>query len=111
MRGLLILALLLIAGFFLLPFIVGFIIFIVCVFAVILLLSRLGLLPGATFRSYRYTVEDRQPRRERPFTEEDRGTGVETPEGWYQDTQEGEIVTLPETALKKDEEPDDENKE
>ena len=123
LRGFLVLALILIALTFLLPFILGFVVILFVAFGVFMLLARLGLLPGATFRTYTYSTRDRTAGSARSPYSRSRSTqgggdertirfDEEAPadngeSGWYQSTQEGEIVTLPETALKKEDEPED----
>jgi hypothetical protein len=71
-----------------------------------MLLARFGLLPGTVFHTYTFTVKSK----EKSHYSENRFTGgrpgssgdFDKQEGWYQDVQEGEVITLPETALKKD---------
>ena len=111
MRGLVLLALLFAMIVFMLPFIMGFAVIIVVSVAVLVLLTKLGLISGRdrTYHTYTYTSrrssEHARPKNATPFDEDP----IRAPEGdedevWYQSTQEGETITLPETALKKDEE-------
>lgn len=99
MRGLLILAVILAVIVFLLPVILGFVLFLVCAIIVFMLLARLGLIPGTVYRTY--TFDSRENHSSSPIREEPPSYA---PGGWYQGEQDGEIVTLPENALKKDEE-------
>jgi hypothetical protein len=117
-----ILALVVIVLAFMLPFVLGFILFVALAVWIFMLLARMGLLPGFVFKTYRFpqggeTWKDADSRDDaranrkggsfRPSSGESRsGAGSSGPHdlnGWYQDDQEGEIITLPETALKKDE--------
>ncbi len=102
MRGLLILAMILAVIVFLLPVILGFVLFLVCAIIVFMLLARLGLIPGTVYRTYTFDSREKRntasPMREEP--------SPHAPGGWYQGEQDGEVLTLPENALKKDEEED-----
>ncbi|MDR1944063.1 MAG: hypothetical protein LBQ19_04495 [Synergistaceae bacterium] len=86
---------------FIMPFVLGIVVFAAVFVAIFMLLARLGLLPGVVFRTYKF-APGRDKGREAPrggFRDETVGNSSN---GWYQDVQEGEIITLPETALKKD---------
>lgn len=99
LRGLLILAVILAFLVFFLPLILGFVLFLICAIAVFMLLARFGLIPGTVYRTYTFDARregNRDVAREEPASH--------SPGGWYQEEQDGEIVTLPENALKKDEE-------
>ena len=105
--GLLIFALLFAMIVFLMPFIMAFAVIIVISVAVLWLLARLGFFRERSrmYRTYTYTTkrtsERPRPKASRPFEEPIR---VDDDEVWYQSTQEGETITLPETALKKEDE-------
>jgi hypothetical protein len=106
LQGLLILALIIGMVIFFMPVILGAVIFFICLAALFILLARLGLLPGAAFKTYTFPVDDRtwsSPRRKRKirFEDEERDWR-ESREGWYRSSQEGEEIILPETALKKE---------
>ncbi|MDR1916779.1 MAG: hypothetical protein LBQ58_09425 [Synergistaceae bacterium] len=115
MRGLLILILILIAIFFMMPIILGVFLVLICTAFVFILLARLGLLPAGSFKTYTYTYspfetqdsvrEGRHSRKNINFEDEERDWR-ENRDGWYGSAQEGEIINLPETALKKDDDPD-----
>ena len=114
MREFLILTLLIIAVIFLAPMIVGLIIFALCVAAIAILLARLGLLPG--FRYVRFGGGTRANRSQRQWNWYHRGRNGKNTQGsdvnrsetkrdgggWYQNSQDGEEITLPETALRKE---------
>lgn len=109
MRGFLILFAVLLLVITMMPFIMGFVVFVLLFAAIFMLLARLGLLPGATFKTYTYTSssrkrpgEDVQKTRKTIYFEGDEVPPKGDADGWYQSAQEGEIITLPETALKKD---------
>jgi hypothetical protein len=103
MQGLLILALIIAVVIFLMPMILGVVIFLICAVALMLLLARLGFLPGAVFKKYDASVKGKTPGRKRSFNFEDKERDwKETKQGWYKSAQDGEEVILPETALKKD---------
>ncbi|MDR1472911.1 MAG: hypothetical protein LBS75_10360 [Synergistaceae bacterium] len=109
MRGLLILTLILAAFFFLMPFILGFFIFLTLTTMIFMLLARLGLIPGRSPRTYARRFGGRRAWTDRStrvghnvrFENEER-EWRERRDGWYESAQEGEVVILPETALKKD---------
>lgn len=107
MRGLAILITILFLLVFMLPFVVSFVLFILFAVGIFMLLARMGLLPGFVFKTYRFTTEESTGRAKwaaggdnsRP-----REKGEKPSEkSWYQDDQDGEIINLPETALKRDE--------
>jgi hypothetical protein len=107
LRGLVILALLVAILVFMLPFVVGFILFVILAVGIFMLLARMGLLPGFVFKTYRFPSGERASSGTESRAEGDRAGVWPEPEGhrrngWYQDDQEGEVITLPETALKKD---------
>lgn len=79
-----------------LPFVLGFIIFVLCALALFILLARFSLLPKGTFKTHEITVGRGSPARDAGFDD------VPSPS----DMQEEEIITLPESALRKE---DDEN--
>ena len=109
MQGLLIFGLLFAMIVFMMPFIMGFAIIIVISVAILWLLARLGFFRGRgrTYHTYTYTTkrtsERPRPQASRPFEEPIR-VDEDEDEVWYQSTQEGEMITLPETALKKEDE-------
>lgn len=100
MRGLLIMAVVLAVVIFLLPVLLGLALFLICAVIVFMLLARLGLIPGVAYR--RYTFDPRTGR-VTPPSEQKNEPSSRAPGGWYQGEQDGEIITLPEEALKKEE--------
>jgi hypothetical protein len=120
LRGLAILVLVLAILIFMMPIVIGIILSIVLAVWIFKLLARLGFLPGFVFKTYRFpqgteawkdTESGDKGRAERvressgsqkPWP--DAGESRSAANGWYQDDQEGEIITLPETALKRDDE-------
>ena len=115
MREFLILTLIIVVIIFLAPMIMGFIIFLLCIAAIVILLAYFRLLPG--FRYVRYVESNRRNKSSRQWkwkyrgyaggdsrgNSENRGeTSHESVSGWYQTSQEGEEITLPETALRKE---------
>ena len=110
MRGLMLFALFFAMIVFMMPFIMGFVIIIVICVGILWLLARLGFFGGRgrTYRTYTYTTrrtsERPRPKASRPFEEPIRAPDDGEDEVWYQSTQEGETITLPETALKKEDE-------
>ena len=107
MRGLLVFLIFFALILFMMPFILSVFGFFLLFALVLLLLARLGLIPGMTYRRYTYTTTSRRPPRQQQ-AKNFRFEGEEAPQkndgGWFQSEQEGEIITLPETALKKDDE-------
>lgn len=99
MRNLFILIFVLAALVLMLPFIVGFVLFLILAIIAFMVFIRLGLLPGSTFKIY--TSESRRRSGNRPAAQGE--SSPRPPEGWSQGEQTGEIITLPETALRKDE--------
>jgi hypothetical protein len=89
---------------FLGPIILSVVIFLICAAALMLLLSRFGLLPGVVFRRYGASRRYRQAdvRGERWFRPEDERGYEEGGKTWRDTFQEGEEITLPETALRKE---------
>ena len=120
MLDLLILTLVIVVIIFLAPMIMGLIIFLLCVAAIVIMLAYFGFLPG--FRYVRYVEDTRGSKLSRKwkwkyggraddFSRHSRGdsashdeTNRENAGGWYQTSQEGEEITLPETALRKENE-------
>ena len=110
MRGLLVTLGFFALIFFMMPFILSVVGFVLLFALVFLLLARLGLIPGMTYRRTTYTTTSRKPPRayQEPQTktvfwsESDATPPRQEDGGWFQSDQEGEIITLPETALKKD---------
>lgn len=120
MRELLILIVVITAVVFLAPMILSFVIFLLFAAAIVILLFKLGLLPG--FRYVRYGGDPRRSKssRQRKWDYRERGDGdpynggtdrsdpsrsktnSDNSGGWYQTSQDGEEVTLPETALRKE---------
>ena len=115
MREFLILTMIIVAVIFLAPMIMGVVIFLLCTAAVVILLARFGLLPG--FRYVRYARNHRGNQSSwkwkwkypghsgRDARDNGASRSVKNPEsgdGWYQTSQEGEEITLPETALRKE---------
>lgn len=95
MQGLLILAVIITIVIFLMPFILGAVIFFIAAIALLLLLTNLGLLPGIALRRYGRTKHD---------ISRDGGQTRKTSYEWRASPQEDiEVITLPETALHKDE--------
>lgn len=104
LRGLLTFIIFMALLIFFLPYILGLVLLIIGALAVFLLLARMGFLPGARYRSYTYTGKgDQSARKTVVFTEES-APSDDNAGGWYQSVQEGETITLPETALKKEDE-------
>jgi hypothetical protein len=104
MRGLLILSAIIAIVIFLMPFILSTAIFFIAIMALLMVLANFGLLPGVVFRRYG-RIKNNAPRvgrtRTVPFDEDERGRGEDR--AWRADSQEeGEIITLPETALHKE---------
>lgn len=95
MRGILALALILAGGIFLLPFILGFVIFVLCALVLFMLLARFNLLPKRSFRTYEMKIERGSPERE-PGARDGFASSDETMQ------REGEVITLPESALRKE---------
>jgi hypothetical protein len=91
-----------------LPLIFGVVAFAVASIAIFMLLARFGLLPGVVFRTYRFT-DDREhtsQTRRRESARHSEGVFAHESEpggeaSWYQEIQDGEVIILPETALKK----------
>jgi hypothetical protein len=88
------------------PFIVSAVFFLLLFVLVFMFLGRLGLIPGMTYRRYTYTTTRRPSagQRTKPFRSDDETPPGESADDWFQSEQDGEIITLPETALKKDDE-------
>jgi hypothetical protein len=94
MRGLLILSAIVAIVIFLMPFILSAAFFFIVLIALLLALANFGLLPGVVPRRYGRSRKIR-------FDEQEPGSGEK--QVWRADPQEGaEIITLPETALHKD---------
>jgi len=109
MQALLILAIIIAAITFLMPFIFSVLIFFIGAFLMLLLLARFGLLPGAMFKRYGAKIDDRSPnsrtkKRRYNFEKEERDW-KESRDGWYSSSQEGDEIILPETALHKEDDP------
>jgi hypothetical protein len=115
LRGLVILALTLTVLVFMLPVVVGFLAFVILAVGIFMLLARMGLLPGFVFKTYTFQRQGdaRDGARRRRNGEQGQNAGragygrdadYRSPgeKSWYEDDQDGEIITLPETALKKD---------
>ena len=109
MREFLFLILFIIAAIILAPMIMGLIVFLLCAATVLILLAKFGLLPG--FRRARYVGNTRRNRSSwqwkwkypRRGNYESRNEANWDSSGrWYQTSQEGEEITLPETALRKE---------
>ncbi|MDR3281216.1 MAG: hypothetical protein LBT23_11970 [Synergistaceae bacterium] len=110
MQALMILALIIAVITFLMPFIFSVLIFFIGAILILLLLARFGLLPGAMFKMYGAKIDDRSPnshkkRRHFNFEEEER-EWKERRGGWYGSQQDGEEITLPESALHKEDKPE-----
>ena len=104
MRGLLILSAIIAVVIFLMPFILSTAIFFIAVMVLLMVLANFGLLPGIVFRRYG-RMKNNAPRAGRTrtirFDEDERAP--EESHAWRADSQEeGEIITLPETALHKE---------
>lgn len=97
MRNLFIFMVVMAALVMLLPFILGFVLFLICVIFAFMLFVRLGFLPRSSYRTY--TFDSRERRGTKPAGQENPVS--RPPEGWSQGEQRGEVVTLPETALKR----------
>jgi hypothetical protein len=92
---------------FIMPFIISVAGFLLLFALVFMFLARIGLIPGMTYRRYTYTTTSRKPSdapRTKPFRFDDDAPPSESGSDWFQSEQDGEIITLPETALKKDDE-------
>jgi hypothetical protein len=90
------------------PVIFSVAIFFICAAVLMLLLSRFGFLPGVVFKRYGASRSYRQAdaRSERWFRPEEDERGYEEGGKIWRDTfQEGEEITLPETALRKENDP------
>lgn len=116
MREFLILIMVVVFLIYLGPIIMGFLIFSLCVAAIVILLAKLGFLPGFRYVRYgggtrgdksswkwKWKYPGRENRNERGG-ESRSESGRDSGGGWYQASQEGEEVTLPETALRKENE-------
>ncbi len=103
MRGLLVSLAFFVLFFLMMPFILSVVAFVVLFAFVLILLTRLGLLPGVTYRRYTTTTKPRphQTRAKTVFVVDNDPPQADK-NGWFQSEQEGEVITLPETALKKD---------
>jgi hypothetical protein len=128
LRGLLILILILTVLFFLIPFIFGFLIILAVAAMVLMTLIQFGLIPGGSFKTYTYGFGGRQGWKNKNaqhgqnirFEDEERNwrewhdlrdsresqDSRKNRDGWYESSQEGEIINLPETALKKEDSPE-----
>ena len=104
MRGLLILLMIIAIVIFLMPVILGAVIFFMAAIALLMLLANFGLLPGVVFRRYRWIKSDapRARRRTRAHFDNDERVWEEN-KGWRGFHDDNEVITLPETALRKDE--------
>ncbi|MDR1137148.1 MAG: hypothetical protein LBK91_02385 [Synergistaceae bacterium] len=106
MQGFLILFAIIAIVVFLMPFILGTVIVFIAALALLLLLANFGLLPGVVLRR-RGRVNNSAPRaggqsKKIHFEKEEHGR--EENKGWGAASQDDvEVVTLPETALHKDE--------
>ena len=112
MREFLILMVIIFAVIILGPVIMSLLIFILCIAAILILLARLGFLPG--FRYARYVGDTRGnksswtwKRKYHGRADRDARSRTDRSEtncegGWYQTSQQGEEITLPETALRKE---------
>lgn len=89
-----ILALLLFGAMFVLPFFLAIIGFILCAFAIYIMLAKLGILKVTTFTQSETDLPS-QPRTNTDGTDDS---------GWDDEMKEAEIITLPETALRKSDE-------
>jgi hypothetical protein len=106
MQGYLMLLLILVAVVIFLPFLLVFVIFIIIAAGILMALARFGVLPGVRVRTYTYRRGNVSGWRRNRDDSDFRFEG-ETRGGWYQSTQEGEIITLPETALRKEPPPEE----
>ena len=116
MREFLILTLIIVVIIFLAPMIMSLVIFLLCFAAIVILLARFGLLPG--FRYVRYVGDSRKNKSSWKWKWKYPGRGDRNARGnhakqsernrssgkWYHTSQEGEEITLPETALRKENE-------
>jgi len=102
-RGLLISALILAVLVFMMPLILGIVLLLICAVVLFAVLTRLGLLPGVTYKTYTFDTRRRNGSRRASRTVREEPV-PDAPEGWYQGEQRGEVITLPETALKKSDE-------
>jgi hypothetical protein len=104
MRALLIFWAIITIVIFFMPFILGATIFFVIIIALLALFASLGILPGVTLRRYRRIKNDaaRAARRTRERSGREERVWEEN-KGWNGFNDEGEIINLPETALRKDE--------
>ncbi len=102
-------ALLFAGAMFILPFFLGLIVFVLCSFTVYIMLAKLGLLYSSSFKR---TGDGPQP----PASGTNRtnaarqGTGAtESNIEWEDELNDAEIITLPETALRKSSDDTEEN--
>ena len=116
MREFLILALIIVVIIFLAPMVMSLILFFLCIAAIAVLLAYFGFLPG--FRYVRYMDAARANKSSRQWKwkfrrggrnsrggdASQRETNRDSGGGWYRTSQEGEEITLPETALRKENE-------
>ena len=115
MREFWVLTMIVVAVVFLAPMIMGLVIFLLCAAAIVILLARFGFLPG--FRYVRYTGSPRGSKSSWKWKWKYPGHGgtdahennasrseknPDNGDGWYRTSQEGEEITLPETALRKE---------
>ncbi|MDR1580356.1 MAG: hypothetical protein LBS35_08355 [Synergistaceae bacterium] len=104
MRGLLILSIIIAIVIFLMPFILGAVIFFIAAIALLTLLANFGLLPGVMTRRHRWIKNGtpRADRRTRAHSDQaGRVSEENTGERGFHD--DNEVINLPETALRKDE--------
>ena len=113
-----VLVLILIVAYYVVPMIIGLVIILLCIaviaIPIVILLARFGLLPG--FRYVRYVGDTRKNKsswkwkwkypgrgdRNERGNHARRSEGNRDSGGWYRTSQEGEEITLPETALRKE---------
>ena len=105
MHRLLILSIIIAIVIFLMPVILGAVIFFIAALILLILLAKFGLLPGVTLRRHGWIKNDapragRRPKKVR-FEKEDRVW--EENKEWRGFHDDNEVITLPETALRKDE--------
>ena len=116
MRAFLILTMVIAALIFLAPMIMSIMVFLLWAVLIVILLAKFGFLPG--FRFVRYGGDPRRGKSSWKWKYSGRGgrdtddgsegrseTNRDDDGGWYQTSQEGEEVILPETALRKENDP------
>ena len=116
MREFLVLTIIIAAVIFLAPMIMGLVVFLLCTAVTLILLAKFGLLPGFRYvrygggtrgnkASWKWKYPGRGGRDARGKSADRNETNPDSGGGWYQTSQDGEEITLPETALRKENDP------